>query len=190
MPNLDTLIRRLVSSMMNATLRARCSRPRRRWMAVLAGFVAMTSFAQSQEFNIGLETGKAEYLANCAKCHGVDGKGAGPHSVALKKQPADLTVLAKHNHGVFPVSKVYQLVDGRGPERKHLSDEMPIWGCRQNSPHRLTTARRRTHPAGIPRAPSSGADLDAFLNLTCDPEATIQRRIMSIVAYLSHIQTK
>jgi hypothetical protein len=28
------------------------------------------------------------------------------------------------------------------------------------------------------------------MNLACDPETTIQRRIMSIVAYVSHIQVK
>jgi mono/diheme cytochrome c family protein len=93
-----------------------------------AGFVGMTGVVLSQDFDAGLEAGKAEYLANCATCHGADGKGSGPHSAALKKRPADLTLLAKPNHGTFPVGEVFHLVDGRGSERKRLSDEMPIWG--------------------------------------------------------------
>jgi len=160
------------------------------FVVVAAGFVAMTGLARPQDFDAGLEAGKAEYLANCANCHGADGKGSGPHSAALKKRPADLTLLAKHNHGVFPVSEVYRLVDGRGSERQHLSDEMPIWGCRQSSPRVSPPIHRRRHPTSALRKPPPGADLDAFMNLPCDPETTIQRRIMSIVAYLSHIQAK
>lgn len=156
---------------------------------VAGGFVAITGLAHPQDFDSGLEAGKAEYLANCANCHGADGKGAGPHSAALQKRPADLTLLAKHNHGVFPVSEVYRLVDGRGSERQHLSDEMPIWGCRQSGPRPSPQVQRQRHPAAG-RKPPPSADLDAFMNLTCDPETTIQQRIMSIVAYLSHIQAK
>ncbi len=168
---------------------ARCNGLFLRCTVAAAGFIAIASLARPQDFDVGLETGKAEYLANCAQCHGADGKGAGPHSAALQKRPADLTVLAKHNHGVFPVSEVYRLVDGRGSERKHLGDEMPIWGCRQSSAHPVPPPQRR-RPAGIGRKPPPDADLEAFMNLTCDPEKTIQRRIMSIVAYLSHIQAK
>ena len=156
----------------------------------MAGLVVFAGPARPQDFDAGLEAGKAEYLANCANCHGADGKGAGPHSGSLKKRPADLTLLAKRNHGVFPVSVVYQLIDGRGSERQHLSDEMPIWGCRQSTQRPLPPVLRRRHPTGAVRKPAPGADLDAFMNLTCDPETTIQRRIMSIVAYLSHVQAK
>jgi mono/diheme cytochrome c family protein len=155
----------------------------------MAGLVAMIGMARSQDFDVGREAGRSEYLANCANCHGADGKGAGPHSAALKKRPADLTLLATHNHGVFPVSQVYRLVDGRGLERRHLGDEMPIWGCRQSS-HRSLSPTRQRHPATAGRKPPADGDLEAFMNMTCDPETTIQRRIMSIVAYLSYIQAK
>ena len=39
-------------------------------------------------------SGKEMFDAYCASCHGVDGKGNGPAAPALKKQPADLTLLA------------------------------------------------------------------------------------------------
>lgn len=154
-----------------------------------AGLIAMTGLARPQDFDAGLETGKAEFLANCAKCHGPDGKGAGPHSAALRKRPADLTLLAKRNHGVFPVSEVYRSVDGRGAGRQHLSDEMPIWGCRQSRARPVPRTRRR-HPATTGQKPPPGGGLEAFMNMTCDPETTIRQRLMSIVAYLSHIQVK
>ncbi len=45
--------------------------------------------------------------------------------------PADLTVLAKNNNGVFPYDKVYQMIDGRNSTiASHGTREMPIWGYR------------------------------------------------------------
>ena len=44
---------------------------------------------------------KTEFLSKCAACHGADGKGAGPLSATIKQKPADLTILAKRNNGVF-----------------------------------------------------------------------------------------
>ena len=43
----------------------------------------------------------------------MDAKGNGPVSKELKTRPADLTVLAKNNNGVFPYDTVYQMIDGR-----------------------------------------------------------------------------
>ena len=54
-----------------------------------------------------------EYQSSCAACHGMDAKGNGPVSKELKTRPADLTVLAKNNNGVFPYDTVYQMIDGR-----------------------------------------------------------------------------
>src|ERR1700687_4265849 len=61
--------------------------------------------------------GKSEYQAACANCHGIDGKGKGPLSTQLTLMPADLTVLAKNNHGVFPLAAVYEVVDGRAENK-------------------------------------------------------------------------
>jgi mono/diheme cytochrome c family protein len=61
----------------------------------------------------GIDVGKMEYQSSCAACHGIDAKGNGPVSKELKTHPADLTVLAKNNKGVFPYDMVYQVIDGR-----------------------------------------------------------------------------
>jgi Cytochrome c len=157
---------------------------------VAASLISAADLVRSQDFDAGLEPGKPEYMAKCASCHGADGKGAGPHAATLKTKPADLTLLAKKNHGVFPVSQVYQLVDGRGSARNHLSDEMPIWGCRRTKPRPLPQTHRRRHSTRTSHKRAPTADFESFMNLACDPEQTIEQRIMSIVAYLSHIQAK
>jgi hypothetical protein len=62
-------------------------------------------------------------------------KGNGPVSKELKTPPADLTVLAKNNNGVFPYDMVYQVIDGRNSTIKsHGTREMPIWGYRFGPP--------------------------------------------------------
>jgi hypothetical protein len=158
---------------------------------MVATILISANWVRSQDFDAGFETGKAEYMRSCTNCHGIDGKGAGPHAAMLKTKPADLTLLAKKNHGIFPVSRVYQLVDGRGTARNHLSDEMPIWGCRQSKQRPLPQAHSgRRHSTRAIHKSTPTADFESFMNLACDPEQRIEQRIMSVVAYLSHIQEK
>ncbi len=125
-----------------------------------------------------LEKGRIEFLSKCAECHGADGKGAGRISNKLKIKPADLTLLAKKNNGVFSPNTIAELIDGRSATSAHLSPEMPIWGCRQGPP-----------PGGQGKAykPKS---IDSLLDLPCDPEEVIQKQIQDIVAYLAQIQEK
>jgi hypothetical protein len=54
--------------------------------------------------------------------------GDGPVASALKKKPADLTVLAKKNGGVFPEPEVRELIAGTKISAAHGTREMPIWG--------------------------------------------------------------
>jgi mono/diheme cytochrome c family protein len=69
------------------------------------------------------------YHAHCAACHGPDGKGSGPAAVALKRKPADITVLAKNNGGEFPKQRVQIFISGDDPSLlSHGSREMPVWG--------------------------------------------------------------
>jgi mono/diheme cytochrome c family protein len=74
------------------------------------------------------DPGKTAYLSSCAPCHGADGKGNGFISRVLKTPPADLTVLAKRNDGVFPIAAVNEIIDGRMLIVAHGNREMPIRG--------------------------------------------------------------
>jgi mono/diheme cytochrome c family protein len=69
------------------------------------------------------------FRAHCAPCHGLDGKGSGPVSVALKTKPANLTLLAKNNGGKFPIAGIRKFISGDDPfSASHGTREMPIWG--------------------------------------------------------------
>jgi mono/diheme cytochrome c family protein len=69
------------------------------------------------------------YKTWCATCHGLSGKGDGPAASALKKKPADLTLLSKKNGGKFPVERVRNYIEGKDAKTDaHGSREMPIWG--------------------------------------------------------------
>jgi mono/diheme cytochrome c family protein len=124
------------------------------------------------------DKGRAEFLSRCAECHGADGKGSGPMSRKLKARPADLTLLAKKNNGVFSPNAVAKAVDGRSATRPHRVAEMPIWGCRQGPP---------PTPQGKGHEPKP---IDSLLDLPCDSEQVTQSRIQDIVGYLSRIQEK
>jgi len=66
----------------------------------------------------------------CAACHGLDGRGQGPVSKALKQEVPDLTRLAQRNDGAFPAIHVRATIlfgaDDLLPA--HGSKGMPIWG--------------------------------------------------------------
>ena len=124
-----------------------------------------------------LDKGRTEFLSKCADCHGADGKGAGPMSSKLKIKPADLTVLAKRNKGVFSPQAIVETVDGRSANR-HRDAEMPIWGCRQGL------------PPGPQRKVREPRAIDSLLDLPCDSEQVIRSRILDIVEYLGQIQEK
>lgn len=72
--------------------------------------------------------GKQMYNSYCAPCHGTDGKGNGPAAVALKNPPTDLTALTRNNHGKFPDTHVYEVLQFGSNVPAHGSAEMPVWG--------------------------------------------------------------
>jgi mono/diheme cytochrome c family protein len=74
------------------------------------------------------EFGKREFLKSCSSCHGETGKGDGPAVKSLGHPAADLTKLAKNNNGVFPIVRVYNVIDGRIQIIVHGSRQMPAWG--------------------------------------------------------------
>jgi mono/diheme cytochrome c family protein len=75
------------------------------------------------------ESGKDDYLRSCAGCHGMTGKGDGPRGKDLRKQPSDLTALARANNGSFPLTHAYDVIDGkdvlsRMPRDNYMSAEL------------------------------------------------------------------
>jgi mono/diheme cytochrome c family protein len=72
-------------------------------------------------------SGKEMFHAHCASCHGLDGRGSGPAASALKKQPADLTLLAQQSGGRFPAMRVMNSIKD-GTQAGHGSKDMPVWG--------------------------------------------------------------
>lgn len=135
--------------------------------ALSSGFIGCASAED-------IDLGQLEYQSNCAACHGVTGKGDGPVSREMKVQPANLTLLAKNNNGVFPFNGVYRLIDGRDVPASHGTREMPIWG------YRFT--------------PSKHYDLkfldDYIYAPPLSPEAAVHMRILAVIDYLNRIQEK
>jgi hypothetical protein len=151
-----------------------------KWLMVASVTIILNAWGWAEE----VDAGKAEYLSSCAMCHGADGKGKGPLSSKLRTKPADLTAFAKKNNGVFPLSAVYEAIDGRNATGSHDAREMPIWGCRRTpSPISPTkTVKRKVH-----KEPDR---YESHLDLSCDPEDIIGNRILSVVEYLRRIQEK
>jgi mono/diheme cytochrome c family protein len=114
-----------------------------------------------------LDIGKVEYDQSCATCHGFDGKGKGSFSQALELSVPDITTLAKRNGGVFPVTRVYDVIDGREVVKAHGTREMPIWGK-----HYSVNAAPR------------------YDDYAYNPEAAARGRILSLIDYLYRLQSK
>jgi mono/diheme cytochrome c family protein len=140
-----------------------------RWV-ILATTITFSGAASAQNMDVG----KAEYQSGCASCHGIDGKGNGPVGNDLKTRPADLTVLAKKNKGVFPVNAVYKIIDGREPIAGHGTREMPIWGWRF-----------------VPAEHFNLKPADDYIYLPpASPEPVVHSRILAVIDYLNRIQEK
>lgn len=93
------------------------------------------SFAMAQEgggVTMGpggtITSGKLQFRQYCAQCHGMSATGDGPVAPALKKKPANLTLLSKNNGGVFPEDEVRDFISGTKTSASHGTREMPIWG--------------------------------------------------------------
>ncbi len=134
--------------------------------AVIAALVIQfNSSVWSEDF----DEGKFEFKWACATCHGIDGKGKGPLSSELNVRPPDLTVLAKKNNGAFPLTQVYEVIDGRKVIEAHGGREMPIWGAFNS---------KELYPPG------------RLIDPSYNPEADVRRRILAIIDYLIRIQEK
>ena len=131
--------------------------------ATAAALAAVTSAFGADKVDIG----KREYQQSCATCHGIDGKGKGPFAQALELSVPDLTTLAKRNSGVFPVARVYEVIDGQQELKAHGPREMPIWGKHYS----------------VSAAPSHD-------DYAYNPEAAARARILALVEYVFRLQSK
>ena len=105
---------------------------------------------------------KIDYLANCVRCHAVDGKGGVPEMSAVPGYiSVDLTQLSKENAGRFPRQEVYDAIDGRKRFPAHLIGDMPTWG--------LIYEQTELRP---------------------DSEEKVKRRILALVDYVESLQEK
>lgn len=57
-------------------------------------------------------TGAEDFASYCAACHGPSGKGDGSGAGGLATRPADLTLIAARNGGVFPGTEVMAKIYG------------------------------------------------------------------------------
>jgi mono/diheme cytochrome c family protein len=141
-----------------------------KWVMVASVTVSFSAVALAQD----IDAGKSEFRSSCATCHGTDGNGKGPLSEQLRVAPADLTVLAKKNNGVFPVNAVYEIIYGIKRIIAHGPPDMPIWGYRYYA--------RNTAPGS--KKP------DRNIDLSSDPDAIARTRMLAVVDYLNRIQQK
>lgn len=128
---------------------------------IVATMGATTAFAADK-----VDLGKREYESNCIACHGKDLKG-GAYVDFLKVTPPDLTQLSKKNGGVFPLERVFAVIDGRQEVKAHGPREMPIWG------------RDYQIKAG-----------EHYVDMNYDPEAFVRGRIFALIDYLNRMQAK
>lgn len=111
---------------------------RPRLILILLCSLLLVGSAQSQKASGGSEAARPErapiegariFQNHCAACHGPDGRGHGPASVALKSPVPDLTLISRRNGGKFPALVVKELIEGKQlAPSAHGNREMPVWG--------------------------------------------------------------
>jgi mono/diheme cytochrome c family protein len=124
------------------------------------------------EYSQAVEIGKREYVNSCAVCHGDSGKGDGPIVASLKTPPADLTKMQKDNMGVFPIGRLYEVIDGRGTVAVHGPRDMPVWGDRFKEYNVEVT------------------ELSLKFGTPKDFEAFARDRILALIGYIRTLQVK
>ncbi len=144
------------------------TKPRTLFLAQLAAaLLAASAAAHAAEPGV-VDVGKYEYDGSCAVCHGPAGKGNGPLSLQLSHPVPDITQLARRNHGVFPFSRVYEVIDGRQEIAAHGTRDMPVWG-------RIFSNQSSIYFDNYP---------------PMDRDAAVRSRILALTEYISRLQAK
>jgi mono/diheme cytochrome c family protein len=139
-------------------------------VAAISLCTASAALAQAKP-QARVDFGELEYRSSCAVCHGVTGKGKGEFDPYLSKRATDLTTLAKANGGVFPLQRVYDVIDGRQTIPSHGTRDMPIWGLRYS-----VEAGSQLRYAEVPGP--------------YDAEALVRARILALVEYINRLQVR
>lgn len=134
------------------------------WFAATLTLLSCTALAQGRSATF--DPGKREFEANCASCHGTNGKGNGDLVPFLTRSPPDLTLLARKNGGVLPMSRLYDVIDGTDL-RAHGSRDMPVWG----RDYRIK-------------------DAEYFMESPYNAEAHVRARILGLLEYINRIQVR
>jgi mono/diheme cytochrome c family protein len=87
-----------------------------------------TKVGNTKATGLGHELGRNDFVAYCAACHGVSGKGDGTVAEFLTITAVDLTQLRKMNAGSFPRERIHNVIDGRAEVKVHGPRDMPVWG--------------------------------------------------------------
>ena len=138
------------------------------WCVILIAASAMIGTIDVLHAQPEENPGRNEFLRSCASCHGVSGKGDGPVAKSLSPSPSDLTKLSEANNGVFPISRVHEIIDGRMERALHGTRDMPVWGDRYMQE-------------------MIGRESRDFVSKEWN-EAIVRRRILALVEYISTLQ--
>lgn len=133
--------------------------------ALLAGMIVI-GFAGAAAAQGKVDLGKREFESKYASCHGADAKGNGVHRPYLTKSPPDLTTEAKRNGGVFPMDRLYQMIEG-GDVASHGSRDMPVWG--------------REYRVGA---------VEYYVDVPYDERAFVRSRILLLLEYINRLQVR
>lgn len=97
------------------------------WVLAASTVAACTDMGTQNDAMPTRSDGAVFFAANCASCHGADGRGAGPDAASLTQKPTDVTQLSEKNGGTFPAARALSYIYG-DPEKSHLARVMPEFG--------------------------------------------------------------
>ena len=131
----------------------------------MTAFVVLIMAFSLNAWPAAAQSGKRDYEAYCADCHGSDGKGNGPslQTIPMNPPPPDLTLLAKKNGGKFPFDEVVNIIDGRKNIPSHERLQMPFLGTTLQKPGE---------------------------EFTPESDAEVKKRIESMARYVESLQRK